>query len=512
MMTDANGRTELPINPMPFIRAYPEFLFLDAIINQEQYTGEEVASVSVDGFRESEWTFCFVNASYRVDSCIHFYKKGFDVESVKAFYRPLCFQSDEVVFRIHTQQYSNRWDTLNIFINRKDTAEKLQDYLGMDWVFGRYSSGEMFLIEHEEYHWLGMPDGESCDSFRIVIREGCVCLEGAAKCGEWKALYSTENPLFQPEETAWIGCLSCQEDNQYYKWLAQNFIQLKFNANEQSKAIYSGFVRRNAKTYGVHPFIQFQYEESDTVNRWYGGLWNYLKDRITHNVYLQIGLNEMLLPGSKYYQREYHVHENLAYGFDESRNSVWLINIYNGKPTKLEVSAEVLEQAWIRTQLIGFRFVPDQNYYALDICHVYDEISDYLSGRNPTEHYAHLAEVDQGVFGIQIYDELLQNPVSFDALMQDIRVPYMILEHKKCMQLRFAYFYEMSLISEFDYRILSEEAKMICDTAQKIMLLVLKNSMGQNERNSIIIKEKLRVLRDLEMRCFWRFLHILEVL
>ena len=220
----------------------------------------------------------------------------------------------------------------------------------------------------------------------------------------------------------------------------------------------------------------------------------------------------MLLPGSKYYQKEYYVHENLVYGFDKSRNSVWLINICNGKPTKLEVSAKVLEQAWIGTQLIGFRYDPEQNFYALDICHIYDEICDYLSGRNPTEDYSHLAEVDQGVFGIQIYDELLQNPVSLDVLMQDIRVSYLIMEHKKCMQLRFAYFHELGLISESDYRILAEEIKMICDVAEKIMMLVLKNSMGQDERNITGIKEKLCALRGMEMHCYRRFLHIFEVL
>ncbi|MCR5020528.1 hypothetical protein [Ruminococcus sp.] len=511
MTVEKSGRYELSISDSPFIRAYPEFLFIDSIIGQENLIEDEIAVVSVDGFKDSKWTFTFSNASYYVDSAVHFYKRGFDIESVKAFYRPLNYHSDEVIFHIQKLQYTNHWDSINFFIEQHEPLEMLNDFEHMDLVLGRHCSGELFLIDHNVKHWFGLPDGNVCDTFRISVSDGHVHVEAFAG-GSYIPLYTSEQRLPESDETAYIGCMSCQEDNQYNKWLVQNFIQLKFNVEHDPYMNYSGFIRQNSKTYGVNPFIRFQYETSETIDTWYGSLRKFLIDRLKHSVYVQLDLNELFLPGSRYYEQECHVHENMVYGFDEDRQTFLLINIFNGKPKKLEVSFETLENAWVRTEAIGFCFSPDHNPYELDISHVYTEICDYLSGRNTTEDHAHLAEVDHGIFGYAIYNELLHDPDAFQAFLRDIRVSYLLFEHKKCMRHRFTYFYEMGMIAEYDYSILKQEINSVCDISQKLMLLALKNSLSPNAHSYDSMREMLAVLRDIELRCYTRFLNIMEVL
>ena len=162
-------------------------------------------------------------------------------------------------------------------------------------------------------------------------------------------------------------------------------------------------------------------------------------------------LDESHIPDSENYQCSYFLHENLIYGFDDDTEQVSVLHIYQGKPKLIKLSRSDLEKAYCGFPAVCFKYSPDSTTYTLDIYHIYSRMQDYLSGRNSSEDHAYICENDEGYFGIDVYNALLSDKRSREVFFRDVRVAYMLSEHKKCMKERFAYFYEMSIIPDDIY-------------------------------------------------------------
>ncbi len=110
-------KKELPINEAPFIRALPQYAFLDAIVNNHHTNADEVCSMQIAGFQAGEWHFARHCADIRTEAeTIRMYREGLGIESTAVWYRSMQ-KSSEIVFRLTYMQYTNKWDRVTFFIN-----------------------------------------------------------------------------------------------------------------------------------------------------------------------------------------------------------------------------------------------------------------------------------------------------------------------------------------------------------------------------------------------------------
>lgn len=226
--------------------------------------------------------------------------------------------------------------------------------------------------------------------------------------------------------------------------------------------------------------------------------------------YIQQILNENYIPGTDAYNEREFYHESLIYGFDDVKKTVFMLIVNGGKPKLLETDYKFVKESWSGADSITFEFKPSINSYELDIVNIYERISAYHSGNNTTEAHKHLTECDSGNFGIKIYDELLNNKESQELLLQDIRIPFMIHEHKKCMQLRMEYLAEWGLFPKIYEARIENYIKNIVNTSEIILVLIMKYQRSKNQSICERVINNIKILKDLETKCYRLFLNILE--
>lgn len=497
---------KLPINEKPFIRTYADFMFLDTIINNYATNDSCISIVSFPENKISSLNYSFRNAEYKIDgNDISIIRNRYDIDSRKAIW----FENDpylvDIVFQIKYQQYTNSWDSVLFFIDENLTDEKLDFYPELRFVIGRYCNGMIYIFTNGEYVYI--PDNTEVEFFRIRKENSVIYFYVSYDSKDWIEIYHEE---YQTSEKLKIGSIFCQQNNQYFKWLCNNFIMLKFNKNHQSRIDYVDFIERDSSIFTVHPFVKFSYEKTDIIDNVYGDLWNYIVQSIKNGKYIQLILDENYIPGTEAYNKREFYHESLIYGFEDEKKTVFTMIVYGGKPKLLEIDYKFIKEAWSGADTITFEFKPSINSYELDIVNIYERISAYYSGYNTTEAYKHLTECDSGSFGINIYDILLNDKESQELLLQDIRISFMIREHKKCMQVRMEYLTEWGLFPEIYETIIGNYIGKIVDTSEIILALIMKYQRLENRSICERVVEKIKVLKRLETECYRLVLSILE--
>ena len=115
-----------------------------------------------------------------------------------------------------------------------------------------------------------------------------------------------------------------------------------------------------------------------------------------------------------------------------------------------------------------------------------------------------------GVFGIACYDEIANNSEVFDTLLYDIRVSYIIREHKLCMLERVKYLMEMGYLEKENGEELVEQLKTISDKAKVLTNLVIKSGFQTDEDLSDRIKNLLDGLKSEESVCYSKLIACLR--
>ena len=146
------------------------------------------------------------------------------------------------------------------------------------------------------------------------------------------------------------------------------------------------------------------------------------------------------------------------------------------------------------------------------MAHIYRQVQDYLSGRDCSEDYQYLAQKEKGIFGMPIYEEILNHEQDRKKFLEDVRAAYSFKEHKECMRFRFRYLHEGGILPDEEYRLLMEQADEAAATADILLHMVLKNKMVNRMEIQEKIWEYLERLERCDRKCCRLFLHILEVM
>lgn len=491
-------KTELLIETNPNIRAYPQYAFLDAIINNQNTNADKLCSIFVCNNASFNWEYKNLNSKVDVsDGMISIYRNGYGIQTNGKFHCE-CKEFQEIIFHIPYMQYTNVWDGITFFCktDKAIAGYEFSVYCCGDWRLD--VNGKNVYYQNNKY------ESEIPKWFRVqrdnnIIRLSC-SLDGI----HWTVL-NNATALDMPTNKIFIGFDVRLCENQYYKWLCNNFIQIKFNKKGGKPIDYAGFINRDWKNYSVHPLVKFSYDKNKMIKT--RGLWNYIVENISNGRYMEIWLDEYYVEGTTAYQKHSFVHESLIYGFDDQTNKVKLMPFKAGKPTLTEVPINILEQAWEKANGLNhiintFEFCPDGNGYSIDLEHIYKSLEFYLQGKNPLADIKYTAQSEEGVFGKKIYKEILEDSENRKLFLGDRRIAYLMKEHKKCMLFRIIYLHEYGVLAEKQYLCLAEQMRNIEKKATIIMNLVIKNSMVSTEKAQESIWKYMKELDSMEEKCY----------
>lgn len=494
----------LPIGEDPFIRPYAEYVFYDSIMNNPHRTGKTVAKVEVTDFDKTEWSFSPDKSCFGIEENDLEVYKNEDPFSDTRIYRTL-YNRDSLEFRIDYQQYSNRWDDIHFFISTKEDIENHSDDL---FSFARVC-GETVKIsykEDEKLIFFNRYSGQPYRWLKTTIDEGKIVCEASVDGADWDTLYEDELSVMDGKEYV-CGINFDFSDSQYYKWIYNNFIQLRFAPTETVKLIYTDLVRRDFRIYTVNPIVKCSTIKRKMLDELNIDLADFICSSIDNGRYIEFWLNEKYLPGQDEFAVKDFDHESLVYGYNRVENTFNLVSIKRGKPRFHEASFEAVLESYKNSGsyndfLYTFEYNPTDSPYEYDFPHIFARFEDYLAGENPTEEYKHILPPETGEFGVDLYAAILDNPDNAKIFLEDKKLPYLFSEHKKCMLERIKFLNQEGFFEPADSEKILKLAEEIYIDGQLIISFALKNIATPSEAIQNKIWKYMREAKEKEILCY----------
>lgn len=508
-------KKELPINLKPFVRVIPQYAFLDTIINNERTNTDMLCSLDIVGLKLDEWSFEVEDAEIQIENeTVNLYRKGVGLKPPGSWYHAIL-NGDETIFHIRYQQYTNRWDSIIFYLH---TCDQMNGSDEQNWNYRLciHCCGDLRIDINEDMVFFksNLANEDIPKWYKIKVVQDKILAYRSVDGLLWTQFYEIQLSGLYGRQKYVSGFHIRLYDNQYYKWMCNNFIQIRYDEDSTNTIGYPGFLSRDWRSYVMHPLVRFSYDKRESILRW--GLWNYIVDNIDSERYLEIWLDEFYVKGTEAYQKQSFSHENLIYGYDQESHTVSILCIFRGKLKPIEIPIEVVETAWQsavdRNVVIKtFEYSPDQmGIYRLDIDHICRHLKDYITGRNSSLDYQYLAQEEPGAFGIVVYDTILSSEESKRRFLYDYRVAYLIKEHKECMRFRVEYLHDCGVIAEEEYPYLKEMMEEIVKIANIIMNLVLKNHVAGAVSIQDRIWNYIQQLKKNEEKCYASFIDALE--
>ena len=498
-------KTKLLIGSKPNIRVFPQYAFLDAIINNESTNIDKICSIYISEGAHFNWKYEYLNAAVDISNGdINIYRKVHGGQSTGGFYCE-CENFEEIVFSIQYMQYTNIWDKIVFFFDNGNAtlfsdahfcSYEFSIHCCRDWrvdVKGKNVYYRINRYEREFFQW-----------YKIRKTNNIMQLYCSCNGKEWEEITSSVL-LDEQNANGKMGFYIHLYQNQYQKWVCNNFIQIKFDKNGGKPVDYVGLMNRDWKNYAINPLVKFSSDKKTMINK--RGLWNYIVDNICNGRYLEIWLNEYYVEGMKAFNKREFIHESLVYGFDDKNNKINLMSFREGKPILIDVPIDVVERAWENAYdnnyiIRSLEFCPDESGYSIDIAHIGKLLQEYLTGRNSSQDFGYIAQRDEGVFGYKIYDEILSDVDNKTIFLKDRRIAFFIKEHKECMLFRMEFLHEYGALSKEIYPYLIDAMSDIVKKANLILSLVIKNSLKGEKEIQKRIWKYIGELRDLEEKCY----------
>ncbi len=515
MGTSENGLKVLPISEKPFIRAYPEFAFVDMISNNELRAGKTIFKGSSSEDFDKEWTIDKCESEIRLSgNSIEIEEPFYASKHIKRIWRKAA-KEDCLILKIDYQQDTNRWDSAGIFFDvRKDSYGDFTEHIAAgtnfcgETLMARINNDSKFISvrTYEDKYPLWM---------KAEVSNDIVTLSYSISEGEWTKLVS-ENISQNDEQGEYvIGFYFSMAERQYYKWIFNNFMNYRLDMQDRSVLKYTG-IMRDSKHYSINPLIRFSDEYYSILKELGGNLIKFIEANVDRKRYVEFWLNERYIPGLEAFNYTDHYHEGIVYGYDSAEKILHMVFFLGGKPKCLEVSEKDFLNAYYNSEnpranrIFLLEYYPSNKAYELDILKISDQLKIYLAGENPTQEYCRFIGKEDGVFGIDCYDFFLSDEEAFQSLLKDIRVSYLIREHKACMYERVKYLIEMGIIKK-NQKELTEAFGDIYHEAKVLANWVIKSKYDTEENCCFKIRSIIDTMREKEKMWYQKLIESLDV-
>lgn len=417
------------------------------------------------------------------DDKIDFY---FDVHSSSDsfyLYQPLK-NVDEFSFKLNAIKEAYRWSFAGIDISELDAKKNYTyfraafeplDKIRIAWNCG----GSDFCLDLDNHH-------QHC-YLKIEVTKMLTVLTSFDGIN-WEKIYEKEN-LFDAS-IAHIGFSTWMGNDCFKDWLFTNFIQL--HCSKDLSCYYD--VKLN---YYIGDLHNNRYHDSNPwLNKFYiprsyikgKDVINLIKYALLKGQYVTLELNERYVPNTWAYENVSFEHENLIYGIDEQAQVIYLMGydkhqIFSPYTLSYSEFLDAFNHVTCDGEITLLSFEIPQLPLTLNKATILTFCKEYLSGTNSTYREILTHDCIDWVFGIQIYDVLLQNV----SLLGDKKIVYLLYEHKHLMKERVKYLSEKGLIDALEYDILYNEAENL----EKTSTLLLMKCIKYKKRTSLNMEENI---------------------
>ncbi len=495
-------RKILPVSIDVPIYTYAYYGYPHCIIAAEKHIGNYVAKIEVIDYNNYQWTEQLENFSIKREEDFlwlcsnHPYK-----EKLHGVMSRKLDLVDAVRVRIHYQQYAHPWGAVNLFISDMLDEELLlgdDKYLFRLGYFNR--EGVYFRVNNEAQK---LPF--NCEQFPVdlmLCRDHNI-VEAYLCNGETSYLLCQKKMQDEVNSSLKIGIQIRGNENTYYNWLFQNFIQISCDVSDVDRPIDFFYgVEKNWRFDWFNFFLNSNKIPCHIINNY--GVMRFIKECIDDEKFIELQLDQYHVVGRNEFHYVHHLHQNLIYGYDDERKVVYLLGYTDhGNLAKTEISYADIKYQFAKRQCVRDIYVIkyEQDAYGIEYHEEYimKMIRQYLEGYNSSTSLAHLMEPRKRVYGIKCYEELLSER-GMERVLADRRILHLIYEHKFLMKQRLEFLGFHGALEAGKLELFLSEYDEVVRTAFNIRNLTVKYKMNGAESIVSKIKKGLEDMRSQEQK------------
>lgn len=293
-----------------------------------------------------------------------------------------------------------------------------------------------------------------------------------------------------------LSILSVKED--YKPWLYSNYIQLCCNNKIYNNGIpFLEFFESNLEL--QNPFLRTQSLAWGSFVKNNINIIDYIITGINDGYYFYSFADEYYIPNRLFYGKHHFIHDIFVFGYDDEKKELQILGYddkeqfatstvnYSAFQDAFLSKADNQRQLW-NDRIYLFRY-NDAVKYRFDRQAVIELTEDYLNSSNTDARYRYYHNpTNEKVFGIKIYDSLINyyQLLTAGQVEYDVRIPFLLWEHKKCMKDRLDYLIKVENYQNLDdcyeaYKKLETEAKTLLS-----IMLVYKYKKNSSYLSKII--------------------------
>lgn len=392
-------------------------------------------------------------------------------------YQPLV-NIDAFSFRLNAMKEVYRWSFAGIDVSEFDKDNNYNYFraafepLDVIRITGKQNGTDFSIALDNKYQHRHM---------KIEIKDMLTVLTSIDGV-KWEKIYEKENDF--DSSVARVGFSTWMGNDFFKDWFFSNFIQL--HCSKDLSYYYD--VKLN---YYLGEILNYRYLDSNPwIDKFYiprtyisaNGIIEFVKYAIMENKYITLELNEKYVPNTWAYRDVNFEHESMIYGIDEESETLYLMG-YNKNQTfeTYTLSFEEFLSAYNNVthsrEISMLSFVIPQLELTFEKSNIISFCSEYYEGINSTYRANMIHDKIDWVFGIQIYDVLLNNI----PLLKDKKIVYLIYEHKLIMKERVKYLRQKGLIENHEFDKLYDRI----DQLEKIALLLLMQCIKYHKKPNV---------------------------
>lgn len=438
---------------------------------------------------------------------IHFGKCN-DIKSDSCYLFNTMEKLTSFEFKLNSMKEVCRWSMAGAEINdggenaHKNIFRAVFSPMNVIRIMGeKYGNG--FYIEIE--------NNDECKYMKINVSDSIDVL--ISKNGYmWENIYSCENYF---DSHARIGFFAWIGNDSFQDWFFSNYIQL--HCSNDLECCYD--VKLN---YYIAYFLNYRYNMSNPwleqhyIPRDYidssNGILDFVRFCLKRNKYLSLHLNEKYVPEKWAYGNTDFEHESLIYGIDDEKKQLYLMGFNKNQtfePYTLSYSDFSLAYKNIicNKDLVMLSYKIPDLAFTLDTKRIVAFLNEYLLGINSTYRETLMYDEMNWVFGIKIYDVMIDNVVK----LKDKKISYLLSEHKMIMKERVRYLYNRQKLNKIDFEELFEMATNIEELSQVLLMLCIKFKIASNEKYEKKIVAHVLKLKEADVLFVKRLVKVLEL-
>lgn len=498
----------LPINLEPPIRSYAYDTFTNIVANNDSTTGKCLTKLTLS----AELSECKVEThNVSIESAGHniavfgeSFSTDMQVKITKA-------TSSKQLFSVYVERniMAHSFSRITFAVTGKRNEDGQLELWGIDL----YASKKICKMHQEELSKVILQEIHKYSSgyLRGSVNNDQIIFEFSYDGDNWEdvACYEMKEELYSDIQ---VEIQIHHPSYMYYDWVFSNYITIRADLEFGLPLEYLSQPRKSFSYYTMNPLVSYQKRRFSFLTGIHKSLADYVKIMIDHDYYVELELDEYYVFETYASKRKMHYsHQNLIFGYDDEKKVFHCVSFVEGRTVESVIAMDRLDGASQFERTTDYFYTLecdfDEESIQFKMDYFLHVLKQYLFGIDDYTKYNGLAATRNVDSGVKIYDAILYDIKYKERFMHDVRISYLLYEHKKLMLERLSFIQARGFLNHEKMESLIQDYKEVYRLAGLLKNKMIKNKLLGTDKFDSRLKQIITNMKETEENVLWKLTH-----